>query len=142
MNNDSERIINELLTAVASGDGQRAAGLYAEDRTVRMAGVPRALGGLVEGRDRIVDDIAQRPPSTLDVRLIFGDNEHSCAVVKRTGTVTTTATFKGSNSQFTSYECVLFRFEDGRVKEQTTYINWLDAYVQTGLIDLGAVLGT
>ena len=56
--------------------------------------------------------------------------------------MTTTATFKGSNSQFTSYECVLFRFEDGRVKEQTTYINWLDAYVQTGLIDLGAVLGT
>ena len=31
MNNDSERIINELLTAVASGDGQRAAGLSAED---------------------------------------------------------------------------------------------------------------
>jgi hypothetical protein len=35
---------------------------------------------------------------------------------------------------------MVFRFEDGRVKEQTAYVNWLDAYVQAGLVDLGSLL--
>ena len=89
---------------------------------------------------RIVADIAERPQSTLDVRLTFGDDKHACAIVKRTSTVTTTETFRGSNSEFTSYECIVFQTEGGRVKEQTTYVNWLDAYVQSGLIDVGTLL--
>jgi ketosteroid isomerase-like protein len=133
-------VINELLAAVAAGDAERARDLYAENATVRMAGVPSHLGGVVEGRDAIVADVARRPKSSLDVRLVFGDGQHACAVVKRTSTVPATETFRGSSNEFTTYECVVFRLADGRVNEQTTYVNWLDAYVQAGLVDLGALL--
>ena len=34
-----------------------------------------------------------------------------------------------------------YRLENGRVAEQTTYVNWLDAYVQTGMLDLAQLLG-
>jgi hypothetical protein len=47
----------------------------------------------------------------------------------------------GYDDPFSTYECVVFRLEDGRVAEQTTYVNWLDAYVQTGMLDLAPVLG-
>jgi ketosteroid isomerase-like protein len=137
---NQHEVIDELFQAVADGDPQRAGDLYTDDAVVRMAGVPRHLGGVVEGRAAIVADIAQRPTSTLEVRLVFGDGERACAVVKRTGTVPSTQTFRGSDQEFTTYECVVFQLEEGRVKEQTTYANWLDAYVQTGLIDLGTLL--
>lgn len=140
MDGNGHGIIHELLGAVAAGDGQRAGDLYTDNAVVRMSGVPRHLGGVVEGRDAIVADVTQRPKSTLDVRLVFGDGQHACAVVKRTSTVTATETFQGSSNEFTTYECVVFGLEDGRVNEQTTYVNWLDAYVQVGLIDLGTLL--
>ena len=82
----------------------------------------------------------QRPPSRLEVRQVFGDGESVCAVVKRTGPVARTQTFRGTEREFSTYECVVFKLEAGRIEEQTTYVNWLDTYVQTGLIDLAEVL--
>jgi ketosteroid isomerase-like protein len=135
------QVVEELLAAVARGDAASGSELYAEDAVLRMAGVPRHLGGVVEGREAIAADIAQRPPSTLEVRQVFGDGDDVCAVVKRTGPVTTTQAFRGSDREFSTYECIVFRLRGGRIKEQTTYVNWLDAYVQTGLIDLAPLLG-
>lgn len=134
-------VIDDLLRALAAGDAQQAGDLYTDDAVVRMAGVPRHLGGVVEGRDAIIEDIAQRPPPTLDVRLVFGADDLACAVVKRTSSVTSTRQLKGSTNQFTTYECVVFRLAAGLVAEQTTYVNWLDAYVQSGLVDLAPLLG-
>jgi len=131
-----QQVVENLFAAVARGDAAAAGELYAEDPVFRMAGVPRHLGGVVEGRVAIAADIAQRPPSKLEVRQIFADGDNACAVVKRTGPVTATQTFRGSDREFTTYECVVFKLDGGRIKEQTTYVNWLDAYVQAGLIDL------
>jgi len=136
----SHQIVDRLFGAVAAGDAAAAADLYADGAVFRMAGVPRHLGGVVEGRGAIATDIEQRPPSRLEVRQVFGDGESVCAVVKRTGPVTRTQTFRGTEREFSTYECVVFKLEAGRIKEQTTYVNWLDAYVQTGLIDLAEVL--
>ena len=83
----------------AAGDGTAAAELYADDAVFRMAGVPRHLGGVVEGRAAIAIDIEQRPPSRLEVRQVFGDGASVCAVVKRTGPVTRTRTFRGTGSR-------------------------------------------
>jgi ketosteroid isomerase-like protein len=138
--NEGFQVVHEVLAAVAAADAPRAAELYNETAIMRMAGVPRSFGGVVEGREAIVRDIAQRAPTTLDVRLVFGDDTHVCAVAKRTGTLTATQTFRGNDESFSTYECVVFRLEDGRIAEQTTYVNWLDAYVQTGVLDLAALL--
>jgi ketosteroid isomerase-like protein len=137
----NEEVVNEVLAAVAAADAERAAELYTEDAVMRMAGVPRAFGGVIQGREAIVQDIAQRAPTTLDVRLVFGDDAHVCVVAKRSGTLASTQTFRGNDEPFSTYECVVFRLVDGRVAEQTTYVNWLDAYVQTGMLDLAPLLG-
>jgi ketosteroid isomerase-like protein len=139
--NEQFQVVNEVLAAVAAADAERAAALYNEDAVMRMAGVPRPFGGVIEGRGAIVQDIAQRAPTTLDVRLVFGDHGHVCVVAKRSGTLASTQTFRGNDEPFSTYECVVFRLEDGRVAEQTTYVNWLDAYVQTGMLDLAPLLG-
>ena len=134
------QIVDRLFRAVAAGDAAAAADLYADDAVFRMAGVPRHFGGVVEGREAIATDIKQRPPSRLEVRQVFGDGGSVCAVVKRTGPVTRTQTFRGTEREFSTYECVVFKVEAGRINEQTTYVNWLDAYVQAGLIDLSEVV--
>jgi len=33
----------------------------------------------------------------------------------------------------------VYRLANGKVAESTAYINWLDPYVQTGLVDVGAL---
>ena len=50
--------------------------------------------------------------------------------------MTGTQSLRGDNMPFTTYECVVYRIDDGRIAEQTTYANWLDAYVQSEMIDL------
>ena len=130
------QLVSDLVDALGAGDGQRAGRLYADDAVVRMAGVPRALGGVVEGRAAIIDDIIRRPVSKLELRLCFGGAQHLCAVVRRQSTLAPTNTFQGNEQPFTTYECIVLRVQDGTVKEQTTYVNWLDAYVQAGMVDL------
>lgn len=133
-------LVKQLLRAVTDRDERRVAGLYAEDAIFRMAGVPRAFGGVVEGRDAIMENFRRQPPASHDVQVAFGTDTQACVVAKREGTIPTTQTFQGSDRPFVTYECMVFRFEDGRVKEQTAYVNWLDAYVQAGLVDLGSLL--
>ena len=35
----------------------------------------------------------------------------------------------------------MYRITDGKVAESTAYINWLDPYVQVGLVDLSTLTG-
>jgi ketosteroid isomerase-like protein len=133
-------LARRLLGAVTDRDERRVAAFYAEDAIFRMAGVPRAFGGVVEGREAIMENFRRQPPASHDVQVAFGTDRQACVVAKREGTIPTTQTFRGSDHPFATYECMVFRFEDGRVKEQTAYVNWLDAYVQAGLVDLGSLL--
>ena len=42
---------------------------------------------------------------------------------------------RGADSSYTTYQCTLYRIVGGKIAETTTYVNWLDPYVQTGIVD-------
>jgi len=129
-------LVEQLYRALGDRDEARYGDFYAENATVRMAGVPRSLGGVLDGRDRIVENLRRHDIESYDVRLMFGDGAHVCAVIKLSGAMVGTQFLQGNNQPYTTYECVVYQIEDERIQEQTSYINWMDVYVQTGLVDL------
>ena len=129
-------LVDRLYRALLDRDEKHYGDFYAEDAIVRMAGVPRSLGGLLEGRDRIAENLRRHDIESYDVRLTFGDGANICAVIKLSGAMVGTQFLQGNDQPYTTYECVVFRIEDERIKEQTSYINWMDVYVQAGMVDL------
>jgi len=131
--------IESLLIAVRNRDDAAFASAYADDAVVRQSGVPESLGGVQRGRDAIVENFRRQDPWTVDVRLMFGDDTHVCVVGKLSGIMTGTQTLKGNGQPFTTYECAVYRLRDGLIEEQLVFVNWLDAYVQSAMIDLGTL---
>ena len=129
-------LVERHIEAMKARDEQTFAAHYHEEAVVRMAGVPRSLGGVIEGRQRIVENFRQQAPSAFVLHQMFGDDTHVCVIAKVTNTLEGTEFLRGSDRPFTTFECVSYRIEGGRIREQTTYVNWLDAYVQAGLVDL------
>jgi ketosteroid isomerase-like protein len=129
-------LIEGHIEAIRARDEATYAADYAEDAVVRMAGVPRSLGGVIAGRDRIMENFQHQTPGTFEVHQMFGDDAHVCVVAKVTNTLGGTELLQGSDQPFTTFECVVYRIKDGHIREHTTYLNWLDAYVQAGLVDL------
>jgi ketosteroid isomerase-like protein len=129
-------LIERHIEAMASGDAEIFAADYAEDAVVRMAGVPRSLGGVLEGRRQIVDDFRHQPQRAIEIRQLFADDSHVCAVVRVSTILSGTQFLRGNDQPFTAFECTTYRIIGGRIQEQTTYVNWLDVYVQTGLVEL------
>jgi len=41
--------------------------------------------------------------------------------------------FRGTGKPFSTYECIVYGLEGGRVREQTVFMNFFDVYVQAGL---------
>lgn len=117
--------------------------LLAEDAVFRMAGVPASMGGVVTGRDAIVDQLRQAAADTsLEIKEMFGDDRHVCVVGKVAAErFPGNEHLRGADQPYTTYECVVYDIESGRVARSTTYVNWLDPYVQVGLVD-GASLTT
>jgi ketosteroid isomerase-like protein len=137
---DSKRgleLIERHIAAMNARDEHTFGDDYHEDAVVRMAGVPRSLGGVLEGRRQIVENFHRQAPSAFALQQMFGDDTHVCVTAKVTNTVPGTEFLRAGDQPFTTYECVIYRMERGRIREQTTYVNWLDAYVQAGLVDLG-----
>jgi hypothetical protein len=106
--------------------------------TFRAAGVPAVLGGVLSGREAVVDQFRQTAGNaSFEIKQMFGDDEHVCLVGK-----VTAERFVGSrylrsvDRPFSTYECIVYRIADGKVAESTAYVNWVDPYVQIGLIDL------
>jgi ketosteroid isomerase-like protein len=67
---------------------------------------------------------------------MFGDGEHVCVVGKVNAERFPGNDFlRGVDLPYSTYECVVYRIADGKVAESTTYLNWLDPYVQVGLVD-------
>ena len=46
---------------------------------------------------------------------------------------------RGAERPDSTYEYIVDRITDGQVAESTAYINWLDPYVQVGLVDLNTL---
>jgi ketosteroid isomerase-like protein len=132
-------LIERHFEAMASRDAEAYASDYAEDAVVRMAGVPGSLGGVLEGRWQIVDDFRRQPERAIEIRQMFADDSHVCAVAKVTSIVAGTQFLRGNDQSFTAFECTTYRIVGRRIQEQTTYVNWLDVYVQTGLVEMNSL---
>jgi ketosteroid isomerase-like protein len=134
-------LIEGHIEAIGSGDQEAFASHYAEDAVVRMAGVPVSLGGVLEGRWQIVDSFRRQPRRVLEVRQMFADDSHVCVVATVTTVLAGTRFLRGNDQPYTAFECTTYRIGAGRILEETTYVNWLDVYVQTGLVDLKSLTG-
>ncbi len=134
------KIVRELVQAARDRDEARYAQLFTEDAVIRVAGVPRALGGVSQGREQILANLRQLGPAgQAEIRSIFADDNQVCAVMKVSGPFTGNQYFKGSERPFSTYECIVYGLEGGRIKEQTVYMNFLDVYVQAGLVPLDSL---
>jgi ketosteroid isomerase-like protein len=134
-------LIEQMQQAARDQDFDRYGQLLADDATFRAAGVPAGLGGVLTGRQAIVDQLRQTAgTSTFEVKQMFGDDEHVCVVGKVTAErFLGSQHLRGADRPYSTYECIVYRIADGKVAESTAYINWLDPYVQIGLVDVSTL---
>ena len=139
--NASLEVIEQMQQAARDQDFDRYGRLLADDATFRAAGVPAGLGGVLTGRQAIVDQLRQTAgTSSFEVKQMFGDDEHVCVVGKVTGErFLGSQHLRGADRPYSTYECIVYRIADGKVAESTAYINWLDPYVQLGLVDVSSL---
>ena len=132
--------IEALLAATRDRDEAAFVAAYADDAVVRQSGVPESLGGVLRGRNDIVENFRRQDPAAVDVRFMFGDDTDVCVVGKLSGIMTGTEKLKGNNQPYTTYECTVYRVRDGLIEQQLAFVNWLDPYVQAGLVDIASLL--
>ena len=135
------KVVQEAMQAFRNRDEKRYGELIAEDAVIRVAGVPRALGGVTQGREQILANFRQQATAggQAELRSIFADDNHVCAVQKISGPFSGNQHFRGSGRPFSTYECVVYGLDGGRIREQTVYMNFLDVYVQAGLVPLNSL---
>ena len=138
---ENVELVEELQQAARDLDFDRYGQLIAEDATFRAAGVPSGLGGVVSGREAIVEQLRRTAgASRFEVKQMFGDDEYVCLVGK-----VSADRFLGSqhlreaDRPYSTYECIVYRIANGKVTESTAYVNWLDPYVQVGLVDVSTL---
>jgi len=133
-------LIEELQRSAREQDFDRYGELLADDVTFRMAGVPAALGGVTTGRDAVLDQFRQTAGGRFELKQMFGDDEHVCVIGKVSAErFPGNAFLRSSDVPYSTYECIVYRIADGKVAESTAYINWLDPYVQVGLVDVATL---
>ncbi len=134
------KVVQDLIQANRDRDEARLSQLLTEDAVIRVAGVPRALGGVTQGRDQILANLREQAPAgQAEIRSIFADDNNVCAVLKVSGPFTGSQHFRGSDRPFSTYECIVYGLDGGRIKDQTVYMNFLDVYVQAGLVPLNSL---
>ncbi len=134
------KVVQDLIQANRDRDEARLSQLLTEDAVIRVAGVPRALGGVTQGRDQILANLREQGPAgQAEIRSIFADDNNVCAVLKVSGPFTGSQHFRGSDRPFSTYECIVYGLDGGRIKDQTVYMNFLDVYVQAGLVPLSSL---
>ena len=72
---------------------------------------------------------------------MFADDSHVCVVAGVTTVLAGTRFLRGNDQPYSAFECTTYRIGAGRILEETTYVNWLDVYVQTGLVDPKSLTG-
>lgn len=134
-------LVEQLQHASREQDYERFGDLLADDAVFRMAGVPAALGGVTSGRQAIVDQFrANAGGGSVQIKQMFGDDKNVCVVAKVTAEGWPgSEVLRGSDRPYSTYECIVYRITNGRVAESTTYLNWLDPYVQVGLVDVNSL---
>jgi ketosteroid isomerase-like protein len=138
------QIIEEMQGAARNGDWTLYGKHLADDVTFRMAGVPRSLGGVSQGRDAVLEMMRQNAETTggtFEQKDVSADDTHVCVVGKISGPrFPGNAFLKSAENPYSTYECVVYRMHNGRVIESTAYVNWLDVYTKVGLVDPTSLL--
>jgi ketosteroid isomerase-like protein len=98
------------------------------------------MGGTTVGRRAIVDQFRTTAGGNFQVKEMFGDDEHVCVVGKVSAERFPGNQFlRGADNPYSTYECIVYRLADGKIAESTAYINWLDPYVQVGMVDVSSL---
>lgn len=131
-------LVEELRQAAQDRDFDRYGSLLAEDVVFRMAGVPGALGGVTRGRKAVLDQVREMTSGGhFEIKEMFGDDRHVCVVGKMTAErFPGNQYLRSADRPYSTYQTVIYRIAEGKVTESTSYVNWLDAYVQAGLVDV------
>jgi ketosteroid isomerase-like protein len=134
-------LIEGLQQAARDRDYDRYGALLTDDVVFRVAGVPAAVGGVARGRQAVVDQFRTGAgDSSFETKKMFGDDRHVCVVGKVTAErFRGNASLRGAERPYTTYECIVYGIKGGRVAESTAYLNWLDPYVQMGLVDMSTL---
>ena len=130
-------LIDQLQQAAREQDFDRYGELLADDAVFRVAGVPAGMGGVLTGRQAVVDQFRRNAGAgSFEVKELFGDDAHVCVVGKVTAQrFPGNQYLRGADRPYATYECIVYGIAGGKVAESTTYTNWLDPYVQVGLVD-------
>ncbi|MDP9237202.1 MAG: nuclear transport factor 2 family protein [Chloroflexota bacterium] len=136
---DSVKVVQDMMAASRDRNEERYLSFFAEDVVMRAAGVPKALGGVTQGKDQIRENFRNAQPGGAppQVRTIFADDKHVCLEERVSSNFNGTQVFKGSGKPYTTNQCIVYELEGGRIKSSTAYINFLDVYVQAGMVDVG-----
>lgn len=135
-------LVKRLTKAKETQDFETYAAGLAEHAVFVMAGVPENLGGVLRGRDAIIGEFRRtKGLSHWKTSDMFGDDSHVCVL----GTTTVermegTETLKTLERGYVTDECVVYWIENGLVVKFMAYINWLSAYIQSGMLDISTVL--
>ena len=83
--------------------------MLAADAVFRIAGVPARMGGVVTGRQAIVDQVRRTADdSSFEIKEMFGDDKNVCFVGKVTAErFSGNEHLRGANRPYTTYECIV-----------------------------------
>lgn len=141
---NSIQVVEKLYRVLHDHDWDELSRMVSDDAVFSMAGLPRELGGVLEGRDAIIPAIAalnQAPGGSFTIHRMFGNEEDVCVLGEwSVPSFPGTELLRGSDQGFTTAECDVYRIKGGHLVEAVSYVNWLHAYVQMGLIDVAALL--
>lgn len=133
-------LVRRLHKAMADRDEAAFPSFYAEKAVQRVAGVPRELGGVVEGRDAIAQNLRRHDLEWYDIKQLIGDEGSVCLIARLSGIAAGSAYFKGNMRPYTTYASIVYRIEDGKIVEETHYANWMSVFVQTGMMEVKKLL--
>jgi ketosteroid isomerase-like protein len=133
-------IIVAMEQAAQHGDFEHWVSYIADDAVWRAAGVPSSMGGVVTGKQSIMELATANAEDSLEVKDRFADDEHVCVIGKLNAEWRGNEYLRGAEKPFSTYQCTVYRIVNGKVTESTSYVNWLDAYVQVGLVDPSSFL--
>jgi ketosteroid isomerase-like protein len=137
-------VVEELQRATRARDWDRYGELIHDSITYKLAGVPLAMGGTIQGKEAMITAARRNAEAggSFSVREVFGDDTKVCL----TGRVSSpryagNQTLRGAEASYSTYECIVYTLDNGKITSATSYTNWLDVYTQVGLVSPGSLAG-
>ena len=134
-------VVAAMHQAARDGDYEKWGSYLADDAVFRAAGVPASMGGVTTGKQAIVELVSANTGGSFEVKDRFADDDHVCVIGKVNATRFPGNDYlQGADKPYSTYQCTVYTMADGKVAESTSYVNWLDPYVQIGLVDPSSLI--